>query len=68
MGAYTELWSGFSEDLGIEDGGRYIVPWGRVHPSPRPELLAALKTKEDGGTGIASLFVEYCEKQTAEFR
>lgn len=68
MGAYTELWSGFSEELGIEDGGRYIIPWGRVHPSPRPELLAALKTKDDGGTGIASLFIEYCEKQTAEFR
>lgn len=68
MGAYTELWSGLSEDLGIEDGGRYILPWGRVHPSPRPELLAALKTEEEGGTGNAGIFMEYCEKQTAAFR
>jgi len=68
MGAYTELWAGLSEELGIEDGGKYVLPWGRVHPSPRPDLLAALKTKEDGGTGVAALFVDYCENQTAEFR
>ena len=45
-----------------------MVPWGRVHPSPRPDLLAALRTREDGGTGVAALFTEYCEKQTAAFR
>ena len=68
MGAYTELWAGLSEDLGVEDGGKYVVPWGRVHPSPRPDLLAAMKTREDGGTGVAASFVEWCEEQTAEFR
>ena len=68
MGAYTELWAGLSEDLGIGDGGKYVLPWGRLHPSPRPELLAALKTEEDGGTGVAALFFEYCEKKTADFR
>ena len=68
MGAYTELWSGLSGELGIGDGGKYVLPWGRVHPSPRPELLAALKTREDGGTGVAALFMEYCEKQTAPFK
>ena len=68
MGAYTELWAGLSGDLGIGDEGKYVVPWGRVHPSPRPDLLAALKTREDGGTGVAALFTEYCEKQTAGFR
>ena len=68
MGAYTELWAGLSEDLGIEDGGKYVVPWGRVHPGPRPDLLAPMKPREDGGTGVAALFVEYCEKETAGFR
>ncbi len=68
MGAYTELWAGLSEDLGIEDGGKYVLPWGRLHPSPRPELLALLKTQEDEGTGVAALFMEYCEKQTAGFK
>ena len=68
MGAYTELWAGLSEELGIEDGGKYVVPWGRLHPSPNPDLLAAMKTRENGGTGVAASFVEWCEKQTAEFR
>ena len=69
MGAYTELWAGLSEGLGVEDGGQYVVPWGRVHPGPRPDLLAAMKGRgEDGGTGIAASFVEWCEKQTVEFR
>ena len=68
MGAYTELWAGLSGDLGIENGGKYVVPWGRLHPSPRPGLLAALKTREDEGTGVAASFVEYCEKETADFR
>ena len=68
MGAYTELWAGLSGDLGIGDGGKYVVPWGRVHPSPRPDLLDALKTREDGGTGVAASFLEYCEMHTAGFK
>lgn len=68
MGAYTELWAGLSGDLVIEDGGKYVVPWGRLHPSPRPDLVAALKTRENGGTGVAALFLEHCEKLTADFK
>ena len=68
MGAYTELFAGLSEDLGIEDGGKYLIPWGRLHPSPRPDLLAALKIPDDGGTGVGARFVEYCEKQTKNFK
>ncbi|KAF2228482.1 putative steroid dehydrogenase [Viridothelium virens] len=68
MGAYTELWAGFTGDLQIDDGGKYLVPWGRLHPNPRSELLAAMKAKEEGGTGVAAAFVEYCDKQTADFQ
>lgn len=68
MGAYTELWAGLSQDLNIEDGGKYVVPWGRLHPSPRPDLVAALKSPENGGTGKAALFFEHCEKLTADFK
>ncbi len=68
MGAYTELWAGLSGDLGIQDGGKYVVPWGRLHPCPRPDLIAALKSREDGGTGVAALFLEFCEKLTADFK
>ncbi|KAF2094813.1 NAD(P)-binding protein [Rhizodiscina lignyota] len=68
MGSYTELWAGLSEELTVEMNGCYVVPWGRVHPSPRRDLLEALKSKEDGGTGRAAEFVEWCFEQTKEFR
>ena len=67
MGVYTELWAGLSEGLGIGDGGKYVLPWGRLQPIPRPDLLAALKNGEGDRPGIAALFIDYCEKQTAEF-
>lgn len=67
FGAYTELWSGLSSELTIEDGGKYILPWGRLHPSPRSNLLAAMKSKDDGGTGVAEEFVCFCKKETAAF-
>lgn len=68
FGAYTALWSAFSTDLTIEDGGKYILPWGRLHPSPRKDLLAALQSEEDGGTGIAFKFVDFCDKKIADFK
>lgn len=68
MGAYTELWAGLSGDPNIEDGGKYVVPWGRLHPAPRPDLVAAMKPKDEGGTGVAALFLEHCEKLTADYR
>lgn len=68
FGAYTELWAGLSPELGIEHGGASIIPWGRLHPQPRAELLAATKRKDDGGTGVAAQFSDYCEQQTKAFR
>lgn len=64
MGAYTELWAGLSPDVKSEDGGRYAVPWGRWHPSPRQDILASLMTQEEGGTGLAEEFWAWCEEQT----
>ncbi|CRG84205.1 hypothetical protein PISL3812_01522 [Talaromyces islandicus] len=68
FGAYTALWSAFSTELTVEDGGKYIFPWGRLHPSPREDLLEALKSKGDGGTGIASEFVDFCDSKIVEFK
>lgn len=75
MGAYTELWAGLSEELGIEDGGKYVVPWGRVHPSPRADLVDAMESREEGeegregeGKGVAREFVEFCERVTRDYR
>jgi len=76
MGAYTELWAGlsdelwagFSEEMKMVRGGAYILPWGRIHLSPRSDLLDALKSVENGGTGRAQEFAEWCEKQVAQYR
>jgi NAD(P)-dependent dehydrogenase (short-subunit alcohol dehydrogenase family) len=67
FGAYTAIWSAFAGDLKIDDGGRYILPWGRIHPCPRDDLLQAMKGKEEGGTGIAAAFIQYCDSQIAGF-
>lgn len=67
MGAYTELWAGLSPDVTCEDGGRTAIPWGRWHPDPRKDILESLKTKEEGGTGLAAEFWGWCEKQTREY-
>lgn len=67
MGAYTELWAGLSPEVTFEMNGGYVVPWGRPHPSPRKDLLDALKTKQEGGTGQAAEFRKWVEKQTARY-
>ncbi len=64
MGAYTELWAGLSPELTLEDGGRLGIPFGRWHPGPKKELLDSLKSKEEGGTGLAAEFWEWCEKNS----
>ena len=68
MGAYTELWAGLAEEVGMESGGGYVVPWGRVHPAPREDLLSALRGVREGGTGRAAEFWEWCEEKTKEYR
>ncbi|OQE02744.1 hypothetical protein PENVUL_c039G08283 [Penicillium vulpinum] len=67
FGAYTAIWSAFASDLKINDGGKYILPWGRMHPCPRDDLLRAMKGKEEGGTGVAAAFVQYCDNQIEAF-
>lgn len=67
QGAYTELWAGLSPELTMAMNGVYVIPWGRVHPSPRKDLLDALKSEEEGGTGQARKFQEWCGKQTVDY-
>ena len=68
MGAYTELWAGLAEEVGMESGGGYVVPWGRVHPGPRQDLVDAVRGRDEGGTGRAEEFAAWCEEQVKEFR
>lgn len=66
-GAYAELWAGLSTEIKLDDGGRYGIPWGRWHPSPRKDLLQSLKSKEKGGSGVAAEFWDWCDEQTKQF-
>jgi hypothetical protein len=55
LGAYTELFAGFPRT----DNGAYVIPWGRLHPRPRRDLLThgSLRMKvelvalQNSGTG-----------------
>ena len=67
MGAYTELWAGLSPELKAGDNGKYVIPWGRIHPSPRRDMVDAFRDVEEGGTGEAGKFREWCDRETAEF-
>lgn len=68
MGAYTELWAGLSPELTTDNGsGAYVLPWGRLHPSPRGDLLEALKAEEEGGTGVAHEIWKWCIDQIAAY-
>ncbi|KAH8177886.1 short chain dehydrogenase domain-containing protein [Sarocladium implicatum] len=66
-GAYSELWAGLSTQVKADDGGRYGIPWGRWHPGQREDLLESLKPKDEGGSGIAADFWDWCEERTDEF-
>lgn len=66
-GACTNLWAGLSEDVTLKDGGGYAIPFGRWHPSPREDILLALKDKKDGGTGVAVEFWDWCEEQVKTY-
>lgn len=67
MGAYTNLWAGLSPEISVEDGGRYIIPWGRWQRYPRKDILDGLKSKEEGGTGEGGEFWKWCEERVRQF-
>ncbi|KAM0325594.1 hypothetical protein ACHAPQ_007994 [Fusarium lateritium] len=66
-GAYAELWAGLSTEIKLEDGGRYGIPWGRWHPGQRKDILQSLKSKDEGGSGVAMEFWSWCDEQTKQF-
>jgi hypothetical protein len=67
-GAYTEIFAGLFPDLTImQMNGGYVIPCERIHPSPRQDLLDALEIEEEGGTGQAREFQQWCEKQAAVY-
>jgi len=70
QGAETYLFMGFSEQVTPEDtaSGRYVIPDGRWHPDgQRKDLLLALKSVDEGGSGRAAEFFEWAEERVREF-
>ena len=66
FGGYTELWSGLAPELTTADNGLYIAPWGRKS-KVRKDIVASLKTKEQGGNGIARTFWDWSVKVTKQY-
>ena len=66
-GAYSELFAAFSPELKAENNGGYVLAWGRLAELPK-HILDGLKSKIDGGTGEAKMFVDYCERETLAFK
>lgn len=69
MTAYTELYAGLSGDISLETNGCYVIPFGRIaqEKNIRQDLLDALKPKEDGGSGKAKEFCDFCEEKTRDY-
>ncbi|KAK4212940.1 hypothetical protein QBC37DRAFT_184037 [Rhypophila decipiens] len=67
LAALTQLYAGLSGDITVEKNGCYIVPWGRISDGLRKDLVDATKLAEDGGTGKAAEFWDWCLDMTREF-
>ena len=67
LAALTALYAGLSEEITVETNGCYVIPWGRISTSLREDLQNATLDREDGGTGIASEFWEFCEESTEAY-
>lgn len=66
-GAYSEIFSGLSPDVRMEHNGGYQMAWGRHCDLPE-NLVKALKSKSEGGTGVAAKFFDYCDREIASYR
>lgn len=67
LAALTELYAGSSGDIGLQNNGCYVIPWGRISNSLREDLINATKTPEEGGSGKAQEFWEFCVEKTKDY-
>ena len=68
FGAYTELYSGWSPDLNLDDGGMFIVPWGRKgNGILRADIRSAIEQAATDERAAPRLIWDWCEKETAKF-
>lgn len=60
-GAYTELWTGLTEDLTLKDPCLYTVPWGQKNWNRRD-------VQEAVASGAPAKFADWCWKETKAYR
>lgn len=56
---------GLSPNLTIDDGGAYVIPWGRKHIVPRRDLYEAIDIKDD--KNLAAKFWDWCDTRVKKF-
>jgi retinol dehydrogenase 12 len=65
-GAYTELYGGLSPDITLEHNGAWLKPWGRIG-TLRHDIALGGKSKDEGGTGLAEEYWQWCEEQVRDY-
>jgi len=63
---YTELLAGLSLEVTMEQAGAYIMPWGRTAVQKK-ETTKAMKSKEEGETGVVERYYNWCESETKKY-
>lgn len=62
MGAYTMLFSGFSDEVGLDTNGVYVLPFGRLQKkSVRGDIVKAIEH------GKAKEFWDWCERLYSQY-
>ncbi|KAI6082638.1 putative steroid dehydrogenase [Hypoxylon rubiginosum] len=68
-GAETYMWMAFSESVTMDEAvsGRYAMCDGRWHPGQREDVVLALRSVEEGGSGRAREYFDWCEAKVTQF-
>ncbi|RYP05648.1 hypothetical protein DL764_003657 [Monosporascus ibericus] len=68
-GAETYLWMAFSQSVTMDEAvaGRYAICDGRWHPGQREDIILALRSTEEGGSGRAREYFDWSERRIEEF-
>lgn len=68
-GMETYLWMAFSDSVTFDRvmAGGYAICDGRWHPGQREDLLLALKGVDQGGSGRASEYFNWCNAAVKDF-
>ncbi|GKZ75837.1 hypothetical protein AnigIFM56816_003293 [Aspergillus niger] len=68
LAAHTVLYAACAEELDRpEHNGAYIIPWGRIHPGVAAALACHFDPEDNGGTGRAREFWEWCVESTRDY-